>query len=298
MSFLNWPWLPPHPFERLRQNSLNLAGSSVAGYSMTVKSIFLILLAASSLAVAQAEVQIHGTPTELAATLQGLPQLATIHGSAEIKTNANRARVDLLVTTEDRSLESALTDNARQRDQLVRVLGSRGIQAGQIQNSEFASSQRHALFSDKVKSYRIENHVIVTVHNGEQLRSVAREIDSQPVATLQGIEFDHSEETAIQRLAVEQALADASAQKSIYERALDVRLTARKFSEGSAIPYSGLPNRFFGGGGGGISAQTGSAPGSSGDFSPNSIPDKPAFVFGQLIFKAAVTVQYAVEGNK
>lgn len=258
----------------------------------SMKTLLLLALTALiSLVDLRAEVQLQGSPEELAAALANAPRLATVTGSAEVRTNANRARIDLLVTTENRSLDLALAENARVREQLIRSLTGTGIGPHQIENSDFASDQRRALFSDKVKSYRIENHVIVSVSDGKQFRALAQRLDALPEAVVQNIEFDHTENKALQRLAVERALADAGAQKAVYEQALGVKLTVRTFTEGAfvSLPEPGV--------------QGGSAPGSSFEFgkrspkhlAPMSASSEPSFVFGQLIFRAAVTVQYAVE---
>lgn len=264
-----------------------------------MKSLLLLLSSITAVHLASADVQLHGTPVELKNALADLPRMANIRGSAEFRTNANRARVDVLVVTEARSLESALTDNARQREQLVNALARRGVDANQIRNSEFSSSKQHTFFGDKVKSYRIENHVIVTLQNGEQLRALAKQIDALSDVTLQSVEFERSDEREMHRQVVEQALADANAQKAVYEKALNVQLTARTFSEGHG---PSAPRQYitgtYGGGGGGIGAQAGSPPASVGGFSSYAEPNEPVFAFGELIFSADVVVEFAVEPQK
>jgi len=258
-----------------------------------MKFIPLLLLVAAS-QLTHADVQFQGTAVELSATLPSLPRLATIQGSGEVRTHANRARVDLLVATENRSLDQALAENARLREQLVRALTSRGIAPEQIQNSEFASSQRHALFSDKVKSYRIENHVQVTVRNAGQLRNLARQLDAQPEAIVQGIEFDHTDDKALRRKAVEEALADATAQKAVYENSLAVKMTAKTFAEGPSAPVSEADYPGYGlpGSSASYNARPARAPAAT------AISGEPSFAFGELVFKAKVSVQYAVEANR
>lgn len=253
-----------------------------------------VLLLAST--AARAEVQLQGTADELSAALANAPRLTTITGSAEVRTNANRARIDLLVTTENRSLDVALAENSRVREQLIRSLAAAGISADQVATSDFASDQRRSVFSDKVKSYKIENHVIVSVRDGKQFRALAQRLDALPEAVVQGIEFDHADEQRMHRLAVEQALADADAQKAVYEKALGVRLRVRTFAEGAFVP---LPD---------VGTQGGIAPSSVFEFgkrspkalTPVGVGGEPSvsFAFGQLVFEAAVTVQYAVEPAK
>lgn len=257
-----------------------------------MKMLHNLCLAACLAASAQAQVQFQGTEEELAAKLASLPRLVSLNGTAEIRTNANRARIDLLVTTEKRSLDEALAENATKRGALAAALRERGFAADQIQNSDFASSQRTGIFTDKIRSYRIENHLIVTVRTPEQFREFARQADRHPDAVVQSIEFDHADEKALQRRAVEEALADAATQKAVFEKSLGVRLSPRGFSEGRGWP---LPDDAAGQYP--ASATSGLRKGYGGSASPTD-EAKPGFEFGELVFKVRVSVQYLVESGR
>jgi len=182
-------------------------------------------------------------------------------------------------------LQEALKANQTLRMKLVNTLKERGIPADRIDAGKFSSTPRHWIFSEKVKSYKVENLVKVTVLEEKELQETVRMLDELDGLEFGGMEFEHSKKQELKRKALAEALESATARKKIYEERLALTLTPVKFSENVAIARP-LVER-------------------SADFA--AYANKPSIAsarepepiagFGEMVFSAQVTVQYNVSGR-
>jgi hypothetical protein len=178
-----------------------------------------------------------------------------------------------------KSLQEALKANQTLRSKLVNTLKERGIPADRIDAGRFSSTPRHGIFSDKVKSYRVENQVKVAVLEEKELQETVRMLDELEGLEYGGMEFEHSKKQELKRKALAEALESASARKKVYEERLALILTPVKFSENvTAAPPARMP---------GLASFS----------SLDGREAEPVTGFGEMVFSAQVTVQYSVSGR-
>jgi len=243
-----------------------------------------------------AEPEIKGSPTELAAYLAGLPKTVSIAGESELKVPADRAVVMLKVTTEHRSLQETLRANQELRGRITGILKERGISAEKIQASRFSSTAKTGPFSDKAKSYRVENNLKVKVQDEKEFQAVAQIVDTIAEAQYLGVDFEQSDKDAFRNKALALALDNAAERKRVFEERLGVKLIPRSFSQ-STTPLIRHSQTYGLGSyvtdfGGSASKRASSLPAAE----PGVVEDSSS-LFGEMVFAARVTVEYAVESK-
>jgi len=241
-----------------------------------------------------AEPEIKGAPAELATYLAGQQVQASIMGEAEVKVPADRAVVTLRLTSEHKSLREASQANHQLRAGLTTYLTENGIGADRIRSARFSSTPRTGTWTDKVKSYRIESQLEVTVHDDKEFQTAAGSVDKWSEVTYAGVKFEHSEKDAMRLKAIGQACDKAMARKKTYEEKLGVKLSVKRFNESGEFRPMVQGHSFMER----ERLQGGSAP----SFSAKSpyvadLPgeDEPTAAFGELVFKARVALECALE---
>src|SRR6266513_1806897 len=188
-----------------------------------------------------AEPELKGSPTELAAYLVTLPKTVSVAGESEIKVQADRAIINLKVTSENKSLQEALRVNQEIRNKILNSLKDRDISTDRIQTSKFSSTPKYGMFSDKAKSYRVENIIKVTVRDEKEFHATAHLVDAFAEVQYLGIDFEHSDKEALKKKALAQALDNAIERTKVYEERLKVRLTPKNFSEAASLSQGAPP---------------------------------------------------------
>ncbi|MFN7139688.1 MAG: SIMPL domain-containing protein [Limisphaerales bacterium] len=227
-----------------------------------------------------AEPEIKGTPTDLAKYLANVPKTVQVTGESEVKVQADRAIITLKVITEDRSLENALRSNQSLRSRLTSQLVQAGVGQDAITGNKFSSTPKYGIFSDRARTYRVDNSVRITVQDEKQFQAVARLVDANPEIHYLGLDFEHSGKNDLRTKALSEASANAVARKRQYEEALGVRLTPVRFTESFQQPQTTTPR-----------------PDERAEYAKTSLPysaSDAAPAFGEMTFKAFVTVEYSV----
>lgn len=179
-----------------------------------------------------ADPELRGSAYDLEKFLSGVPKTVTITGESELKIPADRAIVMLKISTENKLLQEALKLNQDMRTKLLGYLKNRDIPLDRVQVSKFSSTPKHGWFSDKPKSYRVDNFVKVAVTNESEFQALAGAVDTWPEIQYLSIDFEHSNKDALRTQAIAKACDNANDKRKMYEDKLGVQLTARKFSEG------------------------------------------------------------------
>ena len=259
-----------------------------------MKPAILALLLLSTIKVA-AEPELKGSPAELTSYLSGLPKLVSITGESEVKVPADRAVVTLKISTESKALQESLRLNQEARGRVVAFLKESGFGTNQIQAARFSSTQKYGIFAEKAKSHRVDNFLKVTVRDEKEFQTVASAVDRWPEVQFLGIDFEHSNKEALKARAQIQACDNAGERKKLFEDKLGVKLSAKRFSEASVVPVG--PDRKY--------YDVTYTSGSKFD-KTTSIPGRAAgegaveesgSPFGELVFSARITVEYAVESK-
>lgn len=262
----------------------------------TIKLMIALVVATGT--ALHAEPEIKGTASELTQYLTAIPRTVLLAGESEIKVPADQAIVSIRVVTEHKSLQEAARANQELRAKMLGTLAGKGIPAERVKASKFASTPKYGVFGEKPKSYRVENIVKITTQDEKEFQTVANLVDATSEFRHEGIEFEHSDKDGLKKKALEQALDKAAEKKRIYESKLGVKLTPKTFEEerivavtplgarrmyakpAESAAYQDLPS---------IRKSSTDPVGEAEEGLPTS--------FDELVFKAQVTVEYAVESK-
>ena|SRR2546430_5048326 len=108
-----------------------------------MRHVFAISLGLLLIQRLSAEPELKGSPAELATYLASLPKTVSVTGESEVKVQADRAVINLKVTTENKSLQEALRVNQEIRNKMLNSLKERDISADRIQASKFSSTPKY-----------------------------------------------------------------------------------------------------------------------------------------------------------
>ncbi len=180
-----------------------------------------------------AEIELNGNPQELTAYLSAIPGTVMIEGKAEKKLPADRAIIQLKITTEEKSMEASLAANRRLREEITVKLLAAGLTTNRIQAAKFSSTPENGFFSDKVRSYKVQNTMKATVVNEAEFRAVAALVDAHKEISYADTEFELSTKKEVEKALLAEACQDAAAKKVIYEAGLNVTLIPVRFHDGT-----------------------------------------------------------------
>lgn len=248
----------------------------------STKLVLALLLAAGT--SLRAEPEIKGTAADLSQFINGVTKTVTVSGESEVRVVASRAVLSLSVITESKTLQEALRANADVRGRVIAQLKQQNIPTERIQASRFSSTPKFGLSGDKVKSYRVENVIRVSVLDEKEFRNAAGVVDAFAEVQFGGVEFEYADREASKQKAIVQACVNAGDRKKLYEEQLGLKLSAIRFGEGligESEPKSQPAPR---------KSEWGRI--SSADYS-SSVQENVSS-FGELVFTARVLVEYAV----
>lgn len=264
--------------------------------------LIMLLFCCSVVCKVRGEPELKGSPGELAQYLSGMPRTARVVGEGEVKVPADRAVVTLKITTDTRSLATALRLNQETRAKLLELLKSKEIPSEHVQASKFSSTPKFGWFSEKAKSYQVENVVKVTVNGEKEFQTVGTAVDTLPEVQYMGIELEYPDKDAAKQKAIAKACDNAAEHKQIYETKFGVRLAPKGIVEGFAgqnIYEQQKLNQAVGFNSsmasGGTMPSLGNTASSPATISDESETEESSSAFGELIFKARIVVEYLVE---
>jgi uncharacterized protein YggE len=180
--------------------------------------------------------ELKGSPEELSAFLQQPLPTVNIVGRAEESAYADKAKITLIITTEDKLMATALTTNGTVRESITKQFVAAGIPEDSINTSKFSTSPQYGWFGEKPKSYEVVNRMQVEVDNEAHLKVVAESADSNPEVDFVDIEFEHTGRKALQQQVLDKAVADVMQQKAFYEEQLGLTLRPQSFTAPNVAP--------------------------------------------------------------
>ncbi len=197
----------------------------------------LLSIAALSLVTAgtfpvHAEPEITGKPSELSAFLDKSKPV-------------DRALVTMKVSTENKSLADAIGANRALRARLVDALAAKRIPADRVTASKFSSTPTLRWLGDKVKSYKVENLVQVSVKDEAEFQAVVGVGDQITDIQFHSIESNPPDVASLRRDAMARAIDDADKRRKVVEEKLSLKLEPRSVQEISEmpIPYQNISNK-------------------------------------------------------
>jgi uncharacterized protein len=188
----------------------------------------IILIAAFTLLSTQAlsAPELKGTPQELRGFLHPADKVVTITGQAEEKAYSDVAIVSLVVTTEDKLLSNAISQNTSLRAKITQSLLASGVNKNSIKSSKFSSSPQYGWFGKKPTSFKIVNRMAISITNEAHLKDIAVISDQFEEVDLSDTEFEHSAKDEYNQKVKAKALDKVLKQKAFYEKTLGLKLTA------------------------------------------------------------------------
>ncbi|WP_339670616.1 SIMPL domain-containing protein [Dasania marina] len=200
-----------------------------------MKTIAMSLLAVMFSVAASAEPEVKGGPEELRRFLHPKDSVVSIHASAEQTAYSDIAIVNLVFTTEEKSLSQALANNSALRAQVSQQLLAAGIAADKINSAKFATSPQFGWFGSKPSSYKVINRMAVEISEESHLKTLATVADESAAIDLSDTSFKHSQKDEFNNKVKQLALKKVMQQKAFYESSLGVILTPVNFREGGMV---------------------------------------------------------------
>lgn len=202
---------------------------------LKVPSFLFLLITTLTL---QAAPEIKGSPEELRQYIYPMDNIVTLYGEAEKLAYSDKARVSLVISTEERKLSDSMNANSKLKRQISDRLLAAGFNADQINSSKFSSTPEYGWFGKSPDSYRVVNRIAIDITEEAQLKEIALIADSSKSIEMSGLTFEHSEKDSFQQQVKLDALEKVMQQKASYEKSLGVKLTPVNFRE---TPFTLLP---------------------------------------------------------
>ena len=197
--------------------------------SVLISTTSFFALAAS---IAFGQPQLSGNPDELRGFLFPRANTVNINGEGEITAYKDVAKVSLLVTTEERSLNRAMTANQQLRQEIITDFLAAGIDENDINNSKFSSSPQFGLFGRNPNAFEVTARMEVNVSSEEHLQLLAAAADNNDEVKFESTAYEHSLEDEFEDQVRALAMEDVMAQKAYYENSLGLELKAINFFYG------------------------------------------------------------------
>jgi uncharacterized protein YggE len=237
----------------------------------------------------KAEPEITGKPSEISTLLDLKPKTTTISGEAELKIPIEKAVASLRIATEHKLFGEAVRLNNELRSNVASALKKSGLSEEQIRGARFSSTPNYSVFSDKAKSYRVENVVRITVTDDKEFTAVASIVDLFGDVHFAGIEPESGDIAVHKEKALAAALKNADDRRALVEKSTGLTLTPETVSGiNVTMGYPDAVRRRYSG----SPSDKGFAPSSLGSYRAEESP--LAGGMGEVVLNATVSVTYTV----
>lgn len=199
----------------------------------------LVFVAAFSGMGVVAQPEIKGSPEELRQFLHPRDNTVSLTGQAEKTAYSDKAIIELMVTTESKTLSKSIEDNNAVRQTLVKALIAGGIAADEINNAKFSSSPQYGWFGSKPDSFEVNNRVSVGVTSEAHFLLVSKLADAQKEINVVNTRFEHTKKDELKNEVRKMAMDKILEQKAFYEKSLNVKLVAIAFNDGD-VGFTGM----------------------------------------------------------
>lgn len=153
------------------------------------------------------------TAPAVAQSDQEQPRTIQVSGQGQVSAEPDQAVVVLGVQTEEDTAQDALDANNEQMTAVISATMEAGIAETDIQTQGFRLqpiyANSNAAQTPELTGYRAHNGVQITVHDLTQLGELLDTAVSAGSNTMTGIQFEISDQTALEAAAREAAMADA-----------------------------------------------------------------------------------------
>lgn len=177
--------------------------------------------------------ELKGNPEELKRFLHPTGDIVTLKGEAKRTAYSDKAIVNLIITTEEDELASALQKNSEIRNTIITQLTSKGVDGKNINTSKFSTSPQFGWFGDSPSSFEIVNRMSIIIFDEKQMIAIAKLSDANKEIELSSTSYEHTKKKEFLLNVKKKALEDALKQKTFYEESLGVKLVTKNFRDPS-----------------------------------------------------------------
>ncbi len=153
----------------------------------------------------------------------------TVTGTGEVQVEPDRAQIHVGVVTQAESAAGAVEANNQAMQQLLDALKQHGVEANDIQTSNFSISPQHdydqqGRHPPQIVGYQVTNQVQVKVRDLARLGALLDLVVQQGANQVQGIDFQVSDQSQRKDEARRKALDDARRKAELYASAAGARV--------------------------------------------------------------------------
>ena len=216
----------------------------------------------------------------IAPTPQPAPRTLTVSGTGKVTLKPDIATINVGVHSENIQAAQAVADNNASTQKLIDALKAAGVDANDIQTSNFSIWQNNSTSPDgktALSSYAVDNTVLLTVRNLPQLGSLLDAAVKAGANNVNSIQFDLADKTKAMSQARADAVKTAKTQADELAAAAGVQLgDIQSIQYADATPFPMLSAKGLGGGGGAAAM---------------NVPITP----GQMDITVSVTIAYEIK---
>jgi uncharacterized protein YggE len=158
-----------------------------------------------------------------------MPRVISLNGHGEVKASPDMAVVTVGVMSQAQTAREALTQNTAAMEKIFASLKAGGIEARDIQTSNFSVNPRYDYGQNnnqppRLVGYDVSNSVAVSVRKLDTLGSVLDTVVSEGSNQINGIMFAIADDAKLQDEARKAAVADAERKAKLYAEATHITL--------------------------------------------------------------------------
>jgi len=171
-----------------------------------------------------------------------MPRLISLNGHGEVKAKPDMAVVNVGVMTQAPTAREALTQNTAAMEKVFASLKASGIEAKDIQTSNFMINPRYQYDQNnaqppRVIGYDVSNTVTVSVKKLDTLGAVLDKVVGEGSNQINGVMFAIADDEKLKDEARKLAVADAERKAKLYAEATRISLgQIMSVSEGNYQP--------------------------------------------------------------
>jgi len=171
-----------------------------------------------------------------------MPRVISLNGHGEVKAKPDMAVVNVGVMSQAKTAREALTQNTAAMEKIFASLKAAGIEAKDIQTSNFSVNPRYDYGQNnnqppRLVGYDVANSVAVSVRKLDTLGSVLDTVVSEGSNQINGIIFAIADDEKLQDEARKVAVADAERKAKLYAETTRITLgQIMSLSEGNFQP--------------------------------------------------------------
>ena len=182
------------------------------------------------------------TTPSLAQESKSMPRLISLNGHGEVKAKPDMAVVNVGVMTQAQTAREALTQNTAAMEKVFASLKASGIEANDIQTSNFMVNPRYQYDQNnaqppRVVGYDVSNTVTVSVRKLDTLGAVLDTVVTEGSNQINGVMFAIGDDETLKDEARKLAVTDAERKAKLYAETMHLSLgQIMSVSEGNYQP--------------------------------------------------------------